>query len=100
MNVDRPGASPMQGVGLPEAPTGPQLTPEEDAKLQAAVEQRDKCHNALLAAAFAYSKAQEVCTALAAQLQARLQEELNKPKLSLVQTPPANDAPVGPPNAG
>jgi hypothetical protein len=66
----------------PDDPVGmPQLTEEEDGALQVAVAQRDRCATALQAAAFAFAKAQDECTALAEKLRARLESELQQPKL-------------------
>lgn len=60
-----------------DAPGGPQLTSEQEGKLQVAVAQRDRALIALQGAAFAFAEAQNQCTALAEELRKSMEEQLN-----------------------
>lgn len=68
---------PVLSEGPADAPGGPQLSAEQEGKLQVAVAQRDRAATALQAAAFAFAKAQDECTALAEELRKSVEAQLN-----------------------
>ncbi len=62
-----------------------ELTAEEEGQLTVAAQQRDRALVALQAAAFAYTKAQDECTALAEQLRARMEAQARELQPQLFQ---------------
>ncbi len=62
-----------------------ELTAEEEGQLVVAAQQRDRALTALQAAAFAYTKAQDECTALAQTLRARIEKQARELQPQLFQ---------------